>query len=162
MQFTKLIFGLHNPWDDVTISISGRRDAPAPDLTITDGTTTTTVAWDAATATWSKKVPTGDYLFTIEIDDSAWFNGVLTVTVVDRPDVTFVVHGPETTTPNMHQTLAWTATSTSTSNDPKDPWPPPGAVTTTLPTGSQTWHDNHLHAAALNVVGPKGEIAKAG
>lgn len=157
MALTKLIFGLHNTWETATISIAGRPTDPATPLTISDGTTSISVPWDAASETWSKKVPTGDYLITIEVPGKEeWFNGSLSVTVTDRADITFVFHGPETEAPNTHQTVAWTATATSTGNDPKDPWPPPGAVTTTLPPTSQTWHDDHLHDARLDVVTPKG------
>lgn len=159
MSLTKIIFGLHTTWDDVTIAIGGRPADSATVMTVikNGSSTAASVPWSSTTETWSIKVEAGDYLFRIDVPGKEeWWNDGLPVTVTDRADATFVFHGPETDAPNAHQTLAWTAASTGTGNDPKDPWPPPAQVATTLPSASFSWHDATLHDARINLLTPKG------
>ena len=159
MSFTKLIFGLHNPWESATIAITGQPNAPSGVLTISNGVTIDLVPWDGKG--WTKKLPAGDFLLRLELENpSQWVDGAATIQVTDRQNVTFVVHGPETEAPNQHLTTAWTAAATNAGNDPKDPWPPPGPVATTLPPAAAAWHEATLHAAATdpNLV---EQIAKA-
>ncbi len=156
---TKLIFGLHSTWDKATIVVSGAPADPATLLTVfkKDVATPTTVTYGASAGTWSIQVEAGDYLFRIDVPGKdQWWNAPVSIAVTDHPDITFVFHGPETAPPNSHQTLAWTATATSAGQDPKDPWPPPAQVATTLPQVSFDWHKETLHDARVNLTTPKG------
>jgi len=158
MPLTKLIFGLHTTWDFVTIAITGQPVDPTTVLTVFKSgiANPATVSWDANKGTWSIKLEAGDYLLRIDVPGKPeWWAGSLPIAVADRPDVTFVFHGPETDPVNIHQTLAWTAAATATPEDPKDPWPPPAQVATILPAASFAWHDATLHDARVNIVTPK-------
>lgn len=159
MPLTKLIFGLHTTSTKVTLTVGGQPADPATVLTVikSGSSTPASVPWDDKETAWMIDLEAGDYLVKMEVpSEEEWFNGALPVTVSDPPEATFVFHGPETESPNTHETLAWTSSATAAGSDPKDPWPPPAAVAATLPTASFDWHDSMLHAERVNIETPRG------
>jgi hypothetical protein len=154
---TKLIFGVHTSYTSVTLFITGTPGDPAPAMNIIPRVgSPTTEPYDGEEGYWAPKLDAGDYILTIEVDEEDFWESSLAVSVANQPSVTFVFHGPETASPNAHETVAWTDSSALVGDDPKDPWPPPVlANVVTLGSTSQTWFDTELHSMRIGLVTPK-------
>lgn len=152
-QLVRMIFGLRVSKDEAptSLEVAGSFGAPEPQLSVrrSDGWAQQ-VSW--LDPGWKLELAEGDYVVTMLVD--TWQAGALAVTAINTTGATtFVYYGllPDT---GLNELAAWPAAvtlvdppATSSSGDPKDPWPPPPPPVVRTKLSGTTWLENELHTA---------------